>query len=476
MKRAAELQALEFPRFNASGLTSLGQPTFTDLDILPMTHSFNVNLTQTTGRHTLKWGMDYRKLMINFLQFGQPSGEYSFDSRWTQLDPNVASSTAGFGLASLLIGVPTSGQISHDPTPASASSYWAWYLQDDWKVSSRMTLNLGLRYELDVPRTERFDRLAIFRFDAPSPIAGRVAGFPNLRGAMDFVDEDNRRQAPTDRNNWGPRFGFAYNLTDKTVVRGAYGVFFSASALQAAGHTGTAGMEGFRSSTPFVTSLDGRTPLNFLENPFPDGFNFPTGKSLGAETFLGLGVSESVFVDDANPYIQQWNFNLQREMPGSVVFEAAYIGSKGTRLIDGESGVVLNQLPVEFQRLGTQLQNLVPNPFFGVITNPVSTLSRSESTAGPAVASLSAVHGRQRFPQAEWVFHLSRAHPQSRQTLLARPQLPGVVHLGQTDRRRVADRDLPGTGGKQAGRLQPQGRAFDLDSGRGAAPGSQLRV
>jgi hypothetical protein len=382
VKRAAELQALEFPRFNVSGLSSLGQATFTDLDILPMAHSFNVNLTQTTGRHTLKWGMDYRKLMINFLQLGQPSGEYSFDSRWTQLDPNVASSTAGFGLASLMIGVPTGGQISHDPTPASASSYWAWYVQDDWRLTSRLTLNLGLRYELDVPRTERFDRLAIFRFDAPSPIAGRVAGFPNLRGAMDFVDADNRRQAPTDRNNFGPRFGFAYNLTDKTVVRGAYGVFFSASALQAAGHTGTAGMEGFRSSTPFVTSLDGRTPINFLENPFPDGFNFPTGKSLGAETFLGLGVSESVFVDDANPYIQQWNFNLQREMPGSVVFEAAYIGSKGTRLIDGESGVVLNQLPVEFQRLGTQLQNLVPNPFFGVITNPVSTLSRSEVQLG----------------------------------------------------------------------------------------------
>jgi hypothetical protein len=382
VKRAAEEQALEFPRFDTSGVSSLGQATFTDLDIIPMNHSFNVNLTRTTGRHTLKWGMEYRKLMINFLQLGQPSGQYSFDSRWTQQDPNAASGTAGFGMASLLLGIPTGGTLSHDPTPASASSYWAWYVQDDWKLTSRLTLNLGLRYELDVPRTERFDRLSIFRVNAASPIAGKVAGYPDLRGAMDFVTDKNRHQAPTDRNNFGPRFGFAYSVTDKTVVRGAYGVYFSASALQAAGHTGTAGMEGFRSSTPFITSLDGRTPINFLHNPFPDGFNFPTGKSLGAETFLGLGVSESVFLDDANPYIQQWNFNVQREMPGSMVFEVAYLGSKGTRLIDGESGVVLNQLRPELQTMGTRLQNLVINPFFGIITNTASTLSRSQVQQG----------------------------------------------------------------------------------------------
>jgi hypothetical protein len=141
-------------------------------------------------------------------------------------------------------------------------------------------------------------------------------------------------------------------------------------------------MEGFRNSTGFITSLDGRIPITFLDNPFPSGFNFPTGRSLGAATFLGLGISESLFLDDATPYIQQWNLNVQRELPGDIVFEAAYLGSKGTRLIDGENGVVLNQLRPEFYDLKTKLQDQVPNPFFGIITNPTSTLSRSTVQRG----------------------------------------------------------------------------------------------
>jgi hypothetical protein len=407
VRRAAEQQALEFPRFDVNGVSSLGQATFTDLIITPMNHSFNVNLTKTTSRHTWKFGMDYRKLLLNFLQLGQPSGAYSLDQRWTQQDPNAASATAGFGMASLLIGVPSGGSISHDPTPASASSYWGFYVQDDWKATSRLTLNIGLRYDLDVPRTERFDRLSIFHLDVPSPIAGRVPGFANLRGAMDFVNAAHRRQVPTNKNNYGPRFGLAYRLGERTVVRGAYGIYYSASAYQAAGHTGTAGMEGFRSSTPFITSLDGRTPINFLQDPFPDGFNFPTGKSLGAATFLGLGVSESVFITNSSPYIQQWNLNVQRELPGAVLFEAAYLGSKGTRLIDGESGVVFNQLPREFQSLGTRLQDLVDNPFFGVITNPTSTLSRPTVQFGQLLRPFPQYTGVSAFrkPAASSIYH-----------------------------------------------------------------------
>src|SRR5262249_11355830 len=147
----AAIQALEFPRIDVNSLSSLGQETFNDLIISPTTHSFNVNATKILPRHTVKFGMDYRKFLLNFLQFGMPSGQYSFSQRWTQLDPNQGSSTAGFGLASLLIGVPDSGSISHDPTPASASSYWAFYVQDDWKITPRLTLNLGYRHDIDVP-------------------------------------------------------------------------------------------------------------------------------------------------------------------------------------------------------------------------------------------------------------------------------------------------------------------------------------
>ncbi len=371
--------ALEFPRFDINGVSSLGQETFNDLVIAPTTHSFNTNVTKTLTQHTLKFGMDYRKLMLNFLQLSQPSGQYSFNQGWTQRDPNQASGTAGFGLASLLIGVPASGTLSHDPTPASASSYWGFYINDDWRVSPKLTVNLGLRYDLDVPRTERFNRLSFFDFEAASPLAGRVPANPffnpaSLTGAIQFVTPENRRQFPTDKNNWGPRIGFAYSIGDKSVIRAAYGITYSPSALQAAGHTGTAGMIGYRTASSMVVSLDGRTPIAFLDNPFPNGFNLPPGTSLGPATNIGLGIGEGVIPDWHSPYIQQWNFNIQRELPGHIVFEAAYIGSKGTRLLAGESGITLSQLPASFLSQGTTLQNQVPNPFFGIITNPSSGL------------------------------------------------------------------------------------------------------
>lgn len=387
VKNAAALQALEFPRIDVDGIASLGQGTFNDVIAATMNHQFNASATKTTARHTFKWGMDYRKLLLNFQQFGQPSGQYIFDPRWTQLDPNNASVTAGFGMASLLLGVPSGGQMSHDPNPASASSYWGWYFQDDWKVTQKLTINLGLRYELDVPRTERYNRLSFFRLDQPSPLAGKVPANPlfdgsKLVGAMNFTTSDNRRQVPTDKNNWGPRIGLAYRLGEKTVIRSAYGIYYAPSALQAAGHTGTAGMDGFSSLTPFVTSIDGRIPITFIDNPFPNGFNFPTGSSLGAATFLGQGPNASLFLDDASPYTQQWNLNLQRELPSSLLFEAAYIGSKGTRLIDGEGGVNLNQLPPSFMSQGTSLQTLVDNPFAGLIPYPTSTLNNPQVQRG----------------------------------------------------------------------------------------------
>jgi len=379
VRQIAEAQALEFPRVNVNGFSSLGQETFNDLIIDPSTHSFNANATKILSRHTVKFGIDYRKFLLTFLQFGSPSGQYSFSQRWTQLDPNQGSATAGLGLASLLLGIPDSGSISHDPTPTSTSAYWAFYVQDDWKATSNLTVNLGFRYDFDVPRTESLNRLSYFDFGARSPIADAVAANPyfdprSLTGAIGFVTPENPRQTPTDFKHVGPRVGVAYNFTPKTVVRSAYGIYYLASSMQAAGHTGSAGMVGYRTTTSMIVSLDGRTPMAFLDNPFPNGFNVPTGNSLGSSTFLGLGIGEGVFIDYRSPYMQQWNANLQRELPGRILFEAAYIGSKGTRLLAGESGVTLSQLPDAYLSLGTQLQDLVPNPFFGVVTNPSSPL------------------------------------------------------------------------------------------------------
>jgi Carboxypeptidase regulatory-like domain len=376
-------QAAEFPRVDVQGFQSLGQNTFTDLVIAPTTHQANVNATKIWSAHTVKFGLDYRKFFLNFLQLFFPSGQYGFNNaQWTQRNPNVSSSTEGAALAAMLLGIPTFGQMSHNPSPASASSYWAWYVQDDWKITRSLTVNLGLRYEFDVPRTDRFNRLSYFDAGATSPIANVVPPNPffnpaDLQGGLVFATDDHRRQVPTDVNNVGPRVGIAYKLTEKTAIRSAYGLYYMPSHVQAAGHSGSGGMMGFNSQSNMIVSLDGRTPLRTVDDPFPDGFNLPPGNSLGAATFLGLNIgggNGGVFTTNATPYVQQWNLNIQRELPGHFIAEVAYLGSKGTKLLVGESGLSLSQVDPAFFSLGTALQDQVPNPFFGIITNPSSPL------------------------------------------------------------------------------------------------------
>ncbi len=381
----AALTNFEFPNFSFGGNTSLsnlGQATFTTLRFRPASHILRADLTKVLSKHTIKFGGEYRKLFMNFTQLGQPDGAYSFSAGVTQQVVGGGSSTTqGNGFASFLLGLPASGNMSHTFDIAEASTYWGLYVQDDYKLTRKLTLNMGLRYEIDVPRSERFNRLSYWDQNAASPIAGKVASFPNLVGAMMFATPDHRHQVPTDLNNFGPRFGFAYRVTEKTVFRAAYGLMYSGSVLQAAGTSGSSGTEGFQSSTNMILSNDGgRTFVASLSNPYPNGFNLPRGAVAGPisgpSTNLGLGVGESIFNDWQNPLIQQWNATIQREFRGGFLVETAYLGSKGNHLVDGESSMAMNQLPASFFALGNQLlsTNQVTNPFLGIITNATSSL------------------------------------------------------------------------------------------------------
>ena len=408
----AATQNLEFPRFDIAGVSSLGQNTFTTLRFIPYSHVLAGSATKVLTRHTIKMGGEWRKLFLNFLQLGQPSGQYGFNQGFTQRNPVQAAGTQGFGMASFLLGTAASGNISHDPIPSSSSVYWGGYIQDDFKFNSRLTLNLGIRYDVDLPRTERYNRYSFFDIGANSPIAGRVAAFPNLKGAMRFVNGDNRYQVPVDRNNISPRFGFAYKLNNKTVMRGAYALMYAGSMMQAAGSSGSAGMEGYRSNTGMLTTLDGGRTVNaFLRNPFPGGFNLPLGSpdgpNSGASTNIGLGVGESFFNDSRNPVIQQWNFNLQRELPGNMVIEAGYLASKGNHLIDGEGSMTYNQLPASFGDLGNSRNDQVPNPFFGIIVNPTSALSQPNVARSQLLRPFPQYTGVNAFrkPQANSIYH-----------------------------------------------------------------------
>jgi hypothetical protein len=409
--QAASEQNLEFPRTDVSGVSSLGQATFTTLRIQAYSHDLRYDVTKVLSRHTLKFGGEYRKLFMNFRQHGAPSGSYSFSPGWTQRQVGQATpATEGAGMASFLLGFLGGGSLEHTMAIASSSNYAGFYFQDDFRVTSKLTFNIGLRWDVDQPRTERYNRLSHFDIDAASPIAGRVPQYPNLKGAMKFVTADNRRQTPTDRNNWGPRFGFAYQIGQKMVFRGGYGILYSPSVLQASGTSGSSGTQGFTGSTGINTSFDGGvTPAAWLKNPYPNGFNRPLGAAGGPATQLGLGIGDSYFNDWVNPIIQEWNATLQRDMGKGFVVEAQYLANKGNHLIDGESSMAYNQLPASFFALGNQLlgSNTVPNPFLGVITNPTSSLSQ------PRIAFTQTLRpypqytgiGAFRKPQANSIYH-----------------------------------------------------------------------
>jgi len=377
----AQIGNFEFPNFSFGGntnLSNLGQSTFTTLLNRPMSHIFRGDMTKIFNKHTVKFGAAWRKSFLNFTQLGQPSGAYNFGGGFTQLTVGAAASTTqGNGFASFLLGIPAGGSISHSFDAATASSDAGFYIQDDYKVSRKLTLNVGIRYDVDIPRTERYNRLSYFDINAASPIAGRVPGYSDLKGAMMFTSPDHRQQTPTDLNNWGPRFGFAYHAFEKTVFRGAYGVMYSPSVMQAAGTSGSGGVQGFQSTSNMNVSFDnGRTVAAYLRNPFPSGYNLPLGAAGGPGTELGLSIGDSFFLDSRNPVVQQWSFNIQQEIKGAWVVEAGYLGSKGNHLIDGESNMTHNQLTPDKLALGTALTQSVANPFLGVITNPTSPLSQ----------------------------------------------------------------------------------------------------
>ncbi len=412
--QAAGEQNFEFPRTDIGGndgVSSLGQATFTTLRIQSSSHDLRGDVTKVLSNHNLMFGGEARKLFMNFRQHGAPSGQYSFNNAWTQRQVGAASSTTqGAGMASFLLGYLGGASLEHTMAIASSSNYYGVYFRDDWKVSRKLTLNIGLRWDVDQPRTERYNRLSYWDSDAPSRLAGKVPGFPNLKGVMRFVTPDNRRQTPTDLNNFGPRFGFVYLINNKTVFRGGYGILYSPSVLQASGTSGSSGTQGFTNTTNTNTSFDGGvTPANWLKNPFSQGFSRPLGVAGGPETQLGLGIGDSFFNDYVNPLIQEWSANLQRDFGAGFIVEAGYLANKGQHLIDGESSMAYNQLPASYFALGNQLlsSNQVTNPFYGIITNPTSSLSQPRVAYSqllrlyPQYTSVSAF----RKPQANSIYH-----------------------------------------------------------------------
>jgi len=368
-----------FPRVTSTGYLTLGNDQGRN-DFSYRNHSAQVSATKVMTTHTVKFGVDVRANFVDQRRGINPSGLYAFTRNFTQgPNANVGGATVGDGIASMLLGTPASGDFGSGVNAISWNEYYAFYFQDDWKLSRKLTFNLGLRYDLEMPRYETSNMLDWFDYNTVSPLSGQVPGMGEIRGGLQFagVNGNPRRHFNTDRNNLAPRFGFAYQVNEKTVVRGGAGIFYASGSIGAGGFN--IASQGFAPSTPFVAALDGLRPINTLSNPYPDGFAEAAGSSLGLLSQVGLSVDRLYDRMAPLPYNTQWNFTLQREAFG-VTWQAAYAGSRGIHLGDG-AGFEINQLPQSALALGTALQELVDNPFYGIITGP-SVLSNPRITRG----------------------------------------------------------------------------------------------
>jgi hypothetical protein len=324
-------------------------------------------INNSRGAHSLKYGVDYRILNFNEGQNTAPSGVYNFSRAYTQGPiANVASALGGHGFADFLLGTPGSGTFRQLMPISTQGLYTALYFQDDWRVSEKLTLNLGIRWDLQRGNREKWGRIAWFDPNAPSPIA-QAAGLPNLRGALSWVNGENgSNQQETPLTDFAPRIGLAYKIRERIVLRTGYGMFYVPRNIQG---NGLGAITAFR-DTPMVTSLDNNiTPLNRISNPYPQGVLPPLNdRDPGAN--IGAAI-QAPFYENKSGYVQLWSFGLQWELPGSVVMQAMYWGNKGTNLLSPTQNI--NQLPVQYLALGNALNDQVPNPFFGVI--PAGQLS-----------------------------------------------------------------------------------------------------
>ena len=363
-----------FPLYTTTTYRAMGAGGFAIIHRYEDVYQAQGSITKIYGGHTIKTGAEYRLYHENYFQPNTPNGSFTFSRNQTAQNPLLSSSTQGDGLASALLGFGSGGVMSIDYPTAQKAGYFGTYVNDDWRVSHKLTLNIGLRYDFDIPRTDRYNRLNWLDLDAPSPIADIPiikALYPNQKGLMRFTDDKNRNLYLGDYNNVQPRIGFAFALNNKTSLRGAYGLFYVVSRHSVKGEVGTA--FGFTdSSIPW--SLDsGRTQYATFDNPFPVGLTLPPGRNPSA--FLGVGAGTPSPKDD-NPQYQQWNFSVQREVPGHGVIEANYVGTKGTHLFYGQGDTVssLNILDPKYWGMGRNtLTSLVQNPYYGIITNPIAT-------------------------------------------------------------------------------------------------------
>jgi hypothetical protein len=405
------------------------------------THTLADAVTWVTGNHTFRSGGEFRLYRFYPFQFGasgaSPTGLFAFNRNFTRgplpavAQNNIADS--GSSLASFFLGLPTSGSQETVAPVTLFHHYGAAFVQDDWKVTRDLTLNLGLRWDFETATDETHGLISNFDPQAISQLRGQVGAptdafvaaarpnFSNLNGLLNFP---GGAQTKTNYDRFAPRLGFAYRVNDKTTLRAGYGLFFVPTSLEVPAVQGNVFNTSLVQSSQTGQITSAGTPTVFLNNPFPNGIPLAPGTSLGANTLIGRSII-AVEPERPNPYTQNWNVVLQRQLAKNLVLDVAYVGARGRNL--PIQGLNLNQIePEVFQRAQTQLAGTgvsvanflvtqqVANPFFPLVqsaTNPNAPIPLGTAISGATVSRL----------------QLLRPFPQYDTVTLFRP------HLGKSD-------------------------------------------
>lgn len=316
-----------FPRINLTGFTTLGSAAQERIQSPVRSIQIVDTLTWVRGNHQLKTGFDFRYSLNSEVQRPLAGGSFSFDNRVT-----------GSAIANLLLGRVVAAQITDLDRIESRTNLYSAFVQDDWKVTRNLTLNLGLRYDLDTPRFERSNRQSGFDPIAINPVS-------NTPGVVTFAGQNGvgKYSHDFDQNNFGPRVGFAYRWRDKTVVRGGYGISYNAAYE---GGVTTAITAGYGLSATFNSADGGLTPVLQLGAALPTVSREAQGPGFGAVVVGGTSRFAPDFIqqNQVNGYAQQWNLTIQRELPGDLLLETAYVANVGHHLAGPDAEI--NMIPL----------------------------------------------------------------------------------------------------------------------------------
>ncbi len=361
-----------FPTFTINSYKNLGSSSgnvwYTGNTLI----AIQPTLSTVQGRHSWRFGLDFRwNRYANYQSVGSGS-LFNVDRGFTRSNYLTQDALSGNAIASLLLGTAASGEADYVASPYYSFRYFAPFVHDDFKVSRRLTLNLGLRWDINAPVTEKYNRANRgFLTDQVNPISNRInqTAFPGYKvyGGIGFAGQNGQLGSPfsTDWNNFQPRVGAAFQLTPKTVLRGGYGISYINTVS-------TGSNLGFSQTTAFVSSTDaGRTPATYLSNPFPNGILRPSGASLGLATLLGQNITYSD-PSGAFGYVHSFSFGIQQQFPAQIVMEASYVGS---RTLELPTTHAVNELSPANLALGdpskggsaSYLTAQVANPFAGLL-------------------------------------------------------------------------------------------------------------